>query len=368
MNTTGQAQFTAYGPNRFPAHLPFAPTGYLFTVPGSFPTDTPSYTDVTNSEMAVYRTKGSWEVRDVNGNRKVWGTGPTRAKAVDTAHAALYRIRHDRAARIADQRVSLGLEPVPPYMVETNHGLDLVLNPAGIGILRRIHDVKVDETRSAAHYLATDLRTGQDVDLPAAGPVQLHPVTVGVLHVRCGHSPHVVAYFENEEDATTYADDVLTRWWPCPDNPSEPTPSEPAPPHHDQNHRPSAPAQIPALRAYDRLTDEYETALEAAQAARTRLRTAGLATIANCVRRHMPTATGLMVRIADRTVIAVFENYTTLWKEGRGEIPGIDDGIDLRLSAFLEDILSLGDSLEVLEEAGWIVGRRGIGLLLPPAP
>jgi hypothetical protein len=222
-NSTQKIQYTRYGEDRFPAHLSFGPVGYFFTVSGSFPADTPANTNVTDSQMAVYRTEDGWEVRDVNGDRRVWGTGPTRAKAVDTAFAELYRIRRDRAARIADQRVNaLGLEPVPPYAVETTHGLTLVLDPATVGILHTIEPAEFDAPGTAARYNATDLRTGGGLELPADGPVRHHPVAVGVLHVRCGHDPDDAARFENEQDATVYAREALTAWWPCPDNPAEP--------------------------------------------------------------------------------------------------------------------------------------------------
>ncbi|MGW6457473.1 hypothetical protein ACWF94_16400 [Streptomyces sp. NPDC055078] len=46
--TTDQIQFTAYGPERFMTHLPFAECGYLFTVPGEFREDTPAHTKVTD--------------------------------------------------------------------------------------------------------------------------------------------------------------------------------------------------------------------------------------------------------------------------------------------------------------------------------
>lgn len=221
-------QYTPYGEDRFSRHLPFGPTGYLFTVPGSFPADTPAFTNVTNWQMAVYRTNDGWEVRDVNGDRRVWGTGRTRAAAVDTAHATLARSRRYRAAHIADQRVkALGLEPVPPYAVETTHSVSLVLDPAAVGLLNTIEPAEFDAPGTPACYSATDLRTGQRLDLPADGPERLHTVSVGVLHIRCGHDPDDAARFENEQDATVYARNALTAWWLCPENPAQPGTAEP---------------------------------------------------------------------------------------------------------------------------------------------
>ena len=75
IDDTDRIEFAPYGPDRFPEHTPFARRGYLFTIPGSFPADTPAHTNVTNWEMAVYRAHGEWEVREVNGLRRVWGTG-----------------------------------------------------------------------------------------------------------------------------------------------------------------------------------------------------------------------------------------------------------------------------------------------------
>lgn len=224
---THNIRYTRYSEDRFFRYLPFGPTGYLFIVPGSFPADTPAYTNVTDWEMAVYRSDDGWEVRDVNGNRDVWGTGSTRAKAVDMAFAELYRIRLDRAAHIADQRVNaLGLEPVPPYAVETSYSVTLVLDPATVGRLHSIEPFEFDPPGTTAYYYATDLRTGENLDVPTDAPERLHTVSVGVIHARCCHDPDDAARFENQQDAAEYARSSLTAWWACPDNPAEPTAAE----------------------------------------------------------------------------------------------------------------------------------------------
>ncbi|MGW3736648.1 hypothetical protein [Streptomyces sp. NPDC005148] len=114
---TDQIQLDAYGPERFAGHLPFGRVGYLFTVPGGFPADIPTSLNVTEREMAVYRTRASsaacWEVRDVNGERKVWAEAETRRAAVGLAFHEIARVRRERAAEVAERRVNiLGLPPV----------------------------------------------------------------------------------------------------------------------------------------------------------------------------------------------------------------------------------------------------------------
>ncbi|MGC5410768.1 hypothetical protein ACPXCX_44785, partial [Streptomyces sp. DT225] len=86
-------RFTPYGPGLFPDYQPFAQTGYLFTVPGDYPEDTPAHTNVTDWEMAVYRTDDEWEVRDVNGDRRVWGVGPSRRIAAGLTFQEVARKR-----------------------------------------------------------------------------------------------------------------------------------------------------------------------------------------------------------------------------------------------------------------------------------
>ncbi|WP_326814013.1 hypothetical protein [Streptomyces sp. NBC_01763] len=115
--TTDQIQLDAYGPERFAEHQPFGRVGYLFTVPGDFPADVPPSLNVTDWEMAVYRTRASaaecWEVRDVNGHRKVWAEADTRREAVGLAFNEIARIRRERVAETAERRVNiLGLAPV----------------------------------------------------------------------------------------------------------------------------------------------------------------------------------------------------------------------------------------------------------------
>ncbi|MCL6737487.1 hypothetical protein [Streptomyces neyagawaensis] len=120
---------TIYSPGRFPAHLPFAEHGYLFTVPGSYPDDTPAHTNVTDKEMAVSRTNDDgdeWEARDTNDERRVWGTGKSRREAIGLAFLEIARRHRIDAAAIAEKRKLAGLEPVPPYSVEITSSVTLV--------------------------------------------------------------------------------------------------------------------------------------------------------------------------------------------------------------------------------------------------
>ncbi|MFD6936289.1 hypothetical protein ACFWAP_09075 [Streptomyces goshikiensis] len=210
---------TGYGPQTFAPHLPFASRGYFFTVPGTFPEDVHASLNVTDWKMAVYRThsqaRSDWEVRDVNGNRKVWAEATTRREAVGMAFLEVARVRRERAAEIAHNRVSiLGLEPVPPYLIETTAGTTFVLTPDSVGILTHI-DPPADGATTAT-YDVTDLDTGAPKTVPAGGTTTLHPITAGILHHRCPCQPAMIlAHFENEEDATDYGLEALTVMWPC---------------------------------------------------------------------------------------------------------------------------------------------------------
>lgn len=162
--TTDQIQLDAYGPQRFAEHQPFGPNGYLFTVPGDYPTDIPTSLHVTNSEMAVYRTRASgaecWEVRDVNGERRVWAEAETRREAVGLALNEIARVRRERAAEIAERRVNiLGLPPVavetdtadaPPE--DTDNGSSVVTDPVTAAFSAMFEDayVQAKQTRRAA--------------------------------------------------------------------------------------------------------------------------------------------------------------------------------------------------------------------------
>ncbi|MFI9026323.1 hypothetical protein [Streptomyces sp. NPDC053560] len=212
--------FTPYGPDRFAEHLPFGRSGYLFTVLGSFPDDTPRHTNVTDWEMAVYRTGASgkqrWEVRDINGRRRVWGEDGTRRGAVGLAFAEIARKRRARAADIRDRRVNLlGLQPDPPYIVEVTAAVHLVLTPQGIGRLTRIQPDS--EPGQAASWRVADVLTGEERTVDAYGRLDLPEVRTGVLHAECGCDPDGdVARFENAEDATAHAQEHLTAYWDCP--------------------------------------------------------------------------------------------------------------------------------------------------------
>ncbi|WP_432001609.1 hypothetical protein [Streptomyces sioyaensis] len=208
-------EFTAYGPDRFAEHLPFGRTGYLFTVPGDFPAEVPAFCHVTDWEMAVYRTRASgaemWEVRDVNGNRRVWGEARRRRDAVGMAFQEIARKRRKDADRVADKRKAAGLEPTPPYRVEIIDSVTLVLAPTKTAVLKRVQPTGGG---TPACYRVHDVGGGQPYEISTDEAVW-HTVTTGILHERCGHDPHNALRFENEPEALIYAAHSLTRFWPC---------------------------------------------------------------------------------------------------------------------------------------------------------
>ncbi|MEH0579089.1 MULTISPECIES: hypothetical protein [Streptomyces] len=207
---TATAEFTPYGPDHFAPHLPFARRGYLFTVPGSFPEDTPAHTNVTTWKMAVYRAHGGWEARDVNGGRRVWATGASRRVTVGLAFQEIARKRRIRAAEIADKRKALGLEAVPPYAVEVTRSITLVLNPDGIGTRYLAEEADANP----AEYLTFDLHSGDVRTVPEETAV-LSTMQVGLLHHRCSHNPDYATWLESEPMALVYAREALTHCWPC---------------------------------------------------------------------------------------------------------------------------------------------------------
>ncbi|MER7477402.1 hypothetical protein ABTX60_07065 [Streptomyces sp. NPDC126510] len=212
-----------YGPDRFPKPSPFGEHGYLFTVPGSWPEDTPSHTNVPDWPMAVYRTPENgdeWEVRDVNGNRRVWGTGGARREAIGLAFLEIARMRRIQAAEIGRKRAADGLEPAPPYQVEATSSTTLVLDPARpdrIGILVHIEGVGTTPTVYRVH--STDGAT--EWDIPARPGITLRTTQLGVLHIRCGCTPEDTARFDDMGQAMYYGANAMTMWWPCPKNPEE---------------------------------------------------------------------------------------------------------------------------------------------------
>ncbi|MFB0617248.1 hypothetical protein [Streptomyces sp. AGS-58] len=106
-DSTPDLTCTPYGPSHFPQDEPFARRGYLFVVPSSFPQDIPPRADLTDWEMAVYRTtehRDEWEVRDVASERRVWGAGRSWRDAID--HAFLEIARKRRAHATADRRAA----------------------------------------------------------------------------------------------------------------------------------------------------------------------------------------------------------------------------------------------------------------------
>ncbi|MFC3346032.1 hypothetical protein ACFOOM_00970 [Streptomyces echinoruber] len=205
---------TIYGPGHFPDPSPFAEHGYLFTVPGSYPDDTPAHTNVTDWEMAVYLTgdRDEWEVRDVNGERRVWATAGSRREAIGLAFLEIARKRRLEAAGIAAKRRAAGLEPVPPYAVEVTSSITLVATPAKIAVLDRIEPAKGD---TPARYHVHDVNGGEPYVIQETDGVTLRTSTVGVLHARCGHTPKAAARFEDEPGALRFAQRALDACWPC---------------------------------------------------------------------------------------------------------------------------------------------------------
>lgn len=204
-----------YGPGRFPAHEPFAEHGYLFTVPGSYPDDTPPHTNVTDWEMAVYQTGDGddWEVRDTNGNRRVWATASSRREAIGLAFLEIARLRRIQAAEIGGKREAAGLAPVPLYALEITSSVTLVTAPAAIAILARIEPATED---APARYHVLDVDGGAPYVIPQGDGVTLRTVTVGVLHHACGHDlTDVASTHETEADAHVTAQSSLHAYWPC---------------------------------------------------------------------------------------------------------------------------------------------------------
>ncbi|MFF4756817.1 hypothetical protein ACWD5R_44080 [Streptomyces sp. NPDC002514] len=237
--STDQIQYTAYGPDRFPSHLPFAQRGYFFTVPGDFPEDTPSHTNVTDWEMVVYRKHGEWEARDVNGERRVWGVGPSRRVAAGLAFQAIARKRRYRAADIANARALNGLEEVPPYQVEVTSGVTLVLAPQAVAILVRIEPAE----EGPASYRVNDVDGGGQYLIRADANVTLHSLQTGVLHIRCGCDPDADGRFENEPDALEYVREQLSAWEVCPKSPGAPA-AEDQQPEDDEDQAVAEPATL----------------------------------------------------------------------------------------------------------------------------
>ncbi|MEU1180621.1 hypothetical protein ABZ464_23765 [Streptomyces sp. NPDC005820] len=209
------AHLAIYDSDHFSKPSPFGEYGYLFTVPGDFPEDTPAHTNVTDWEMAVYRTTDDgdeWEVRDVDGERRVWGTGGSRREAIGLAFLEIARKRRIEAADVAAKRKAAGLEPAPPYAVEITGSVTLVIAPGAIAVLHRIERVEDD---GPDLYHVFDIEGGDPYVIRDDDGVTLRTTTIGVLHSRCGHDPEGAARFENEPGALIYAEHGLSACWPC---------------------------------------------------------------------------------------------------------------------------------------------------------
>ncbi|MFI0827263.1 hypothetical protein ACH4Q7_22720 [Streptomyces roseolus] len=206
--------FDQYGPERFNEHTPFARRGYLFTVPGDFPADIPVHTRVgANLRMAVYRAHGEWEVRDVDGHRRVWATGPSRRVATGLALLEIARKRRIRAAEIADKRKAIGLEEKPPFTVEVTGEAMIACHAGGIAIVDRL----LPSGNEPSRYVVRDVEGGDPFEL--RGGAVISETSVGVLHARCGCDVDG-DQFENQADALAHAKLALTHVWPCPNNPA----------------------------------------------------------------------------------------------------------------------------------------------------
>ncbi|MFC7791389.1 hypothetical protein [Streptomyces cinereoruber] len=209
-------QHRPYREGRFSASLPYAPTGYLFTVPGNFPQDAPAHLNVTDQEMAAYWTYGQWEVRDLTPARRVWGTGRSRRTAVGLALQEIARKRRQEAREIAERRQAIGLEAVPPYAVEVTGSVTLLCTPEAIGVLARIFP---GDDPAEDVYHGVDPEGGEPYAVHNSGRAVLQHTTAGVLHHRCGCDPEDAIRFENETDALKWAG-RLTHYWRCTKRPA----------------------------------------------------------------------------------------------------------------------------------------------------
>jgi hypothetical protein len=189
--------------------------------------------------MAVYRTgepgADGWEVRDVNGQRRVWAVAGSRREAVGMAFQEIARKCRDQAAEIADKRAAAGLEIVPPYKVETTDGVTLVLTAQAIAHLLRIEGT---DTGFPARYHVTAPGGGEPYVIEAGEGIELRTLEVGVLHIRCGCDPDAT-FFENETDALAHVREELACWALCPKSPGAPAAEDQQP--DDEDQAPAAP-------------------------------------------------------------------------------------------------------------------------------
>ncbi|MEV5677039.1 hypothetical protein [Streptomyces sp. NPDC052179] len=372
--TAETTKFTAYGPDRFAEHMPFARRGYLFTVPGSFPEDTPAHTNLPDWEMAVYRTRGEWEVRDVNGDRRVWGTGPSRRVAVGLAVLEIARLRKIQAAEIGRRRVNvLGLEDVPPYEIEVTSEVTLVVTPERVG-----HYVQLVPSQGGgpARYVTRDPHTRALYDVEAGGNVDLQTLRAGLLHIRCTCNPVVDGRYETEAEALAAVREMLNTWTVCGGSLDAPSAADQQ--VDDEDQADAEPAQEEATEAagsapahdwsaWDRVCDVFENAYYQAQRARDTAQAAGLAVIAQLLRDELPTATGITVRTSDLVLTAVTSADGPLWAEGGTEVTG--PALDW-VHVVLTDMLTFGRDAEALTGTGWSESEEAPGLFstkLPPA-
>lgn len=359
MDVTAETmKFTAYGPDHFDEHRPFARRGHLFTVPGTFPEDTPAHTNLPDWEMAVYRARGEWEVRDVTGNCRVWGTGPSRRVAAGLALLEIARQRKIQAAEIGRRRVNvLGLEEVPPYEIEVTSEVTLVVTRERVGHYVRL---LAGEDGRPTRYLTRDPHTREPYEVEAGEHVDLQTLRAGLLHIRCTCNPAVDGRYENQEDALAAVRELLNTWTTCArslDAPSpadqqpddeDPTPTEtPDDAVTDATEQGTGPA---SQEVWDTISYDFENAYLQAQAARVTVQAAGLAAIAQTLRDVLPAATGITVRTEDLALTEVRSASGPLWTEG-GNV--LTTSTRMNVAAYLADVMTFGRDAEVLVDLGW---------------
>ncbi|WLQ69211.1 MULTISPECIES: hypothetical protein [Streptomyces] len=334
-----QIQFTGYNKGRFAEHLPFGRTASLFAVPGSFPEDTPAHTNVTDMEMAVYRKHGEWEARDVNGDRNVWGVGPTRREAAGLSFHAIARKRRYRAADMANMRHACGLETVPPYAVEVTDSVTLVLFSQAIAHLVRI---EATDFGHPANYHVTDPRRGGAYVIPAGAGGELRTLKVGVLYIRCAHDVDV-DYFEHETEALDHVREEMAVWEVCPQSPGAPADGDQG---DDGQGDDLVEGALDSMRA-DRI-GEAERARCASLTA-----TATAAYAAHVVRKSMPAAAALTIDVTNGNLRAVLDaERRTLWYAPASPTGLPEDAVE-DIEDAMRDALSFGADETALEQAGW---------------
>jgi hypothetical protein len=278
--------------------------------------------------MAVYRAPaGEWEVRDVTGYKKVWGTSSSRRRTVGQAFQEVKRHRRHRAKEATEQRVNvIGLQAVPPYSVEVTEADTFVLTPGAVEFITRIESSAVAGGPERYHVENAD--SGETRTVSADGPCQVYDVACGIVHRRCPCVPTgAAAWFETAGDATEYAREALNVFVTCPNSTEA---------DEDQAPKP-APLTEEAQARADQVTDAFEFAYQEAQAARESMHKAGIGMIAHTIRQALPDATRMSVRADDLALVLVESVEAPLWTEsGTRKLPA-----------------EVGRDEDVLTDLGW---------------